>query len=169
MRAIRNFALCLAAIGVAAPASAAGEGTAYGARDPSVCVPLRKTAAPSPAQAVELIRCRREGVSGGRLSLMKDVKVRLGAGRPISSEDNSILDPDISRQVHDLKGSFTWSVCIARDVAVIMGQDPDLNCTETDYPVATGVCWFTNKGEWACTLGGYSESEPRPNMPPVKD
>lgn len=162
------FAIGVVSLLLPAPASAAGLGVPFGTRDPVVCPSVDVSRTPTPGEAADLIRCRLEVESGGELWLMKDVAVRLGAGRPFDIlSDITMKEVDVSRPVHDVRGSFTWSQCIPRSSAQSYGKDPDRNCTERVVPAATGGCWRTTFGEWGSTLGG-AVTEIRPGMPPLR-
>ncbi|MBL8674533.1 MAG: hypothetical protein JNL07_06570 [Rhodospirillales bacterium] len=155
-------AVALAALAAASPAALAqaGAGAPYGARDPVACPSLTQAAAPSAQQAATLVRCRRETVNSGsgELWLMEATRVELGGAQPFASLYNSVAMPgaDTRMPVHPIRGSWTWSTCMSMKDAGRGGADPTLNCRETDVGGATGACWRTTAGEWACAMNGSS-------------
>ncbi len=137
-----------------------GAGAPYAARDPIACPRVVQAQAPSADQAALLIRCKRETVNtgSGELWLMEATRVQVGGGQPYASLYNEVTmaGADVSKPVHPVRGSWTWVVCISTKDAGAGGRDASLNCRQTDVSDATGACWQTTFGDWACTMNGRS-------------
>lgn len=163
MRPFPILAVAAAAAATLAAATAmaqAGAGAPYGARDPVACPSLTQAAAPSAQQAAILVRCRRETVNSGsgELWLMEATRVEVGGAQPFAALYNSVAMPgaDTRLPVHPIRGSWTWATCMSMKDAGRGGADATLNCRETDVGGATGACWRTTSGEWACAMNGSS-------------
>jgi len=141
-------------------AAQSGAGAPYGARDPIACPKVVQAQPPSAQQAALLIRCKRETVNSGsgELWLMENTRVEVGGPQPYAALYNTLTmaDADVSKPVYPVRGSWTWATCISTRDAGSGGRNASLNCRETDVGDATGACWQTTFGDWACTMNGRS-------------
>jgi hypothetical protein len=155
----RSFLLAAACLALSPPLLAqTGVGAPYGARDPVACPSLKQAQAPSPQQAAVLVRCKRETLNSGsgELWLMENTVVdSIGPAQHFTTLYNvlTMANADTTKPVHVIKGSWRWVVCISRKGA---GANADVNCRETPVTGATGGCWRTTAGEWACAMNGRS-------------
>jgi hypothetical protein len=158
----------LVLIGLPATAQA-DPSSPWGARAPARCDALKVSAAPSAAQARQMVRCghERASTSSGELWLMEDLAVEVGSAQPFKAFYNTytMADADTKHPVHPIRGSFTWSVCMLRKDAAVARRDPDQNCRETAVGDAKGVCWRTAFGDWRCSLTGHSGETRSPTRP----
>lgn len=144
-------------------------GEPWGARAPAQCQPLKQSQPPTAAQAAQLLRCARErgSESSGELWLMEDIQVEIA--RPttfvVMYQKIIMADADTTKPVYPIRGSWTWSVCKLRKDAGLFGQNPDLNCQESEVTGATGGCWITTFDDWKCTMNGQTGSA-KPQMRP---
>ncbi len=146
----------------------ANTGAPWGAgRGPATCTPLKQPKAPSPAQAAQLLRCAKERIydSSGELWLLKSVNVEVGGPTAFRALYNIVTMPeaDTTKQVHPIRGDFTWSVCTWLPDT----KNPGKNCAESTVSNATGACWRTTFGDWKCTMNGTTGARTA-GLPPVK-
>ena len=162
MFTIRSFVLAVALLAPPSMSFAqAGGGAPYGARDPVTCPSLKQASPPSPQQAALLVRCKREHANSGsgELWLMENTVVtNVGPAQHFTTLYNVIVmaEADTTKPVHVIGGSWTWAICKSRKDAGYGGGNPDLNCRETPVAAASGGCWHTTAGEWACAMNGTS-------------
>lgn len=145
-----------------------GTGAEWGARDPGTCASVQLDAAPSPEQVVAMLRCKHEvAASTGELWLMENVQVDVGAAVPFVEAygDYVMDDGDVDSMAYNIRGSFTWSVCITKADAAIYGKG-EMNCYETDVPAAKGVCWKTSFADYRCRFVGSIINKREPTSPP---
>ena len=160
--AVRSLSLAAALLAPSSMSFAqAGVGGPYGARDPVACPSLKQANPPSPQQAAVLVRCKREYANSGsgELWLMENTLVdSVGPAQHFTTLYNVIVmaHADTTKPVHVIKGSWTSVVCMSRKDAGYGGGNPDLNCRETAATGASGGCWRTTSGEWACAMSGRS-------------
>ena len=136
-----------------------GAGKIFGARDPRTC-PSRK-AGLSAAQARQYLICDSESVSNPGsespgLTLVTDVVVEVGKGRPFNYQSDSFgfattngIDP--SQTVFPIRGSMNSWDCVKLGA---IGGDPGKSCVKWPGPAMTGICFKNSFGDWHCVMSG---------------
>jgi hypothetical protein len=121
---------------------------AYQGRAPRTCTSV--TSPPSPAVAAALVQCTTDNLSAMGLRLMQDVKVELGAPRPVVlSTDDGLSELDLKSQVYPMRGSYNSYFC-----RVINNMVPaESSCLIATVPAGKGWCWKTSFGDWKCRFG----------------
>lgn len=137
-------------------------GAAFAARDPFVCASTKDPVkgAPTNAQATAYVRCgvSGEGVAGGYLYLMSDLKIEVAPSpRPYSAWTDSTPDIDPSQPVYPLRGSYVWYQCSHPSQGGGFGAPAGQNCVRydagSDAPLrATGFCYKDSFAEWHCKI-----------------
>ena len=108
---------------------------------------------PSVAQAKKYVLCRIENEQGYHLYLVENLNLEIGKGRPINTSylgGDRMPDADPSQPVYPLRGSYDQYMCTATAPNGNSGR----NCSVLHYPEATGSCWKTTFGDWACSMAG---------------
>lgn len=164
---VRSAALCCLVLILLAPlgcksAEGAGSGTAstadlsgppvilpaYQGRAPRACASVKSP--PSPAVAAALVQCTTDNLSAMGLRLVQDVKVELGAPRPVVlSTDDGLSELDLKSQVYPMRGSYTSYFCRAINNMVLAAT----SCLIVSVPAGKGWCWKTSFGDWKCRFG----------------
>ncbi len=144
-----------------------GSGAEWGARDPGGCTSIQLDAAPTTDQVVAMLRCKHEvALATGELWLMENIKVGVSASTPFVEAygDYVMEDGDVDSSAYNIRGSFSWVVCITKADAALSGK-ADNNCTEQIVPEAKGVCWKSTFGDYRCRYVG-SVASTRPDIGP---
>ncbi len=136
----------------AAMTTQAGVGAKYGAHDPRTCPDTKSPTkgALSDAQARKYIICAREGVGGGEgnLTLIEDLKVKVGGGVPYNPKTFPYSDIDTEALVYPYRSSYKQYYC----VEVSEGRrNKGQNCFLYVEPKVDGECYRTSFGDWKCT------------------
>ena len=134
-----------------------GIGAAYGSRNPRTCANTKAPASGplSAQQAMQYFICRTEGEFMEMLSLVSDVKLEIGKGRPFQSGSDRFPEVDVTSPVYPIRGSFTgYSVGRLSTDQSNRGK----NCYVTFNPNATGQCYRTTFGDWKCNMNDWSKS-----------
>ena len=163
--------LLLTAGGTAAFAQS-GIGAKFGARDPRICKSQKEPArgAPTADQLKEYFICESEKTAGDSgsaqlLYLVSNVTLEVAKGRPFNMLTDSWTDIDPSQTVYPVRGGFTGWQCSR--LGSINGN-PGKNCTKTEQPHASGMCFKTTFSDWHCKMldinndGGSMERFPPP-------
>ena len=148
-----------------------GIGAKFGARDPRTCKSKKEPAkgAPTADQLKEYFICEAEkadGYSGTAqlLYLVTNVTLEVAKGRPFNMRTDSWPDIDPSQMVYPVRGSFTWWQC---SVLGSIGGDPGKNCTKTEQPHASGMCFKTTFSDWHCPMSDiYNNGTTMERFPP---
>jgi hypothetical protein len=160
------------------PHGGATLGAKYGTREPMTCANRTVPAhgAPSPEQARQYFLCEQEGDGIVFLSLVTNARVQVApASHRPDPRASYATAPDLNQPAWDIRGSFTEYRC-QTPPKVIASYDTvsdfarTHNCTATDMPNATGLCYKNNFGDWHCYMrdGVHTLSNTRSNqLPPV--
>jgi hypothetical protein len=134
-----------------APALAAGEGRAFGARDPVTCssTAAPTSGGPSAAQAARYVTCDREKLLGGQLYLITNLRIAVGPPRPLQYGVDNAYEYAPNMPVYPIRGSLRAYHC--DPVSSIMGN-AGKNCAYVDEPNAQGICYRTSFGGWRCAM-----------------
>ncbi|MGD0345475.1 MAG: hypothetical protein ABSA85_01900 [Terracidiphilus sp.] len=137
-----------------------GIGAQYFTRDPITCSSKKAPAsgAPSPAQAALYVRCdpSGEGLFGGNLFLLENVKVEIGSGRPFQpGSDIGMFQIDIRQPVYPIRGSFLRYQCSSSKASPYKRGS---NCILITTPQAAGACFKTTFGDWTCKMASVNPS-----------
>jgi hypothetical protein len=123
----------------------------YQVRDPRRCKDLN--APPSLEQVGAVIQCTMERNAPTGMTLLRDIKVRMGEPRDFDVDlDAGLKEIDREGPVFPLSGSLKLYICSPVGVGYPAGK----NCSLYLTPVATGKCWKTGFGDWKCNLLGPS-------------
>jgi len=126
----------------------ASAGTAYGAREPMSCQSRAEPAQgrPTPAQAVQYLRCTAEGVADGSLFLLEDVEVsEVGEGE--SFDATYFPDIDVAHPVFPIRGNLVRYECRREN-----DSNTGTNCVSHVEANASGNCYKTTSGDWSCSM-----------------
>jgi hypothetical protein len=163
----RNLALCSLAFSTllylgckSAGGEGGGQSSAASLSGPPVILPAYQGRAPrnrssvknppSPAVAAALVQCTTDNLSAMGLRLLQDVKVELGAPRPVVlSTDDGLSELDLKSQVYPMRGSYTSYFCRAINNLVPAATI----CLIVSVPAGKGWCWKTSFGDWKCRFG----------------
>ena len=129
----------------------------YGSRNPRTCANTKAPASGpiSAAQAMQYFICETEGEFREQLSLVSDVRLEIGKGRPFQSGSDRFPDVDVTSPVYPIRGSFTsYSVGRLNTDQSNRGK----NCYVTLNPNATGQCYRTTFGDWKCSMNDWNKS-----------
>ena len=145
----------------------AGVGAKYGARDPAKCRSTKEPdkGAPTPEQVKRYVMCALEGEQGvapPNLTLLENVQVEIGKGRPFSpSADRYKSDADVNSPVYPIRGSYDMYIC-SPPVAPfrVIGN----NCSVFGHSQATGACYRTTFGDWSCSMAPIGGTSQRDNV-----
>jgi hypothetical protein len=100
--------------------------------------------------AAALVQCTTDNLSAMGLRLLQDVKVELGAPRPVVlSTDDGLSELDLKSQVYPMRGSYTSYFCRAINNMVPAAT----SCSIVSVPAGKGWCWKTSFGDWKCRFG----------------
>lgn len=129
-------------------------GANYGSREPRTCEDTKAPAkgAITAALAAKYLNCQMEGLSGGSLYLVENVKVEaVGGGIPYAAimGQRSLSEIDVKYPVYPIRGSFLQYQCQNRLTAARVA---DANCNTYNNPKATGYCYKTTFGDWRCNM-----------------
>lgn len=148
-------------------------GKNYGSREPRTCedtkVPAR--GAITAALATKYLNCQMEGLSGGSLYLVENVKVEaVGGGLSYAAimESRSLSEIDVKHPVYPIRGSFLQYQCQNRLTAARVA---DANCNTYNNPKAKGYCYKTTFGDWRCNMNdptSGSDENIHHDVPPPK-
>ncbi len=167
MRSFGWLAAGVLALGCgAALAAQESIGVAFGAREPARCETRAAPAqgALTAAQATQYLKCSVEGIGDGRLFLLEDVKVELaGPGRAYDTRTDYYEGADQKQMIYPIKGSQTRYEC--EDLA-IRGMEQGHNCRKMVEANATGACFKTTAGEWACNMSDVRQVTTEKVAPP---
>jgi hypothetical protein len=161
--------LAAATAGVAAFAAmagaawAAGEGAAFGTRDPATCDDRSQPVsgeAMTPDLAARYLACDIEGNPPNYLYLAENIRVKVGHAREYRLATDS-FKPDIDDQapVWPIRGSYDRYQCSS------MEKYGPNNCNLYRVDKAEGACFRTVYDEWMCHWYG-ADSETKMNVPP---
>jgi hypothetical protein len=136
-----------------------GVGAKYGSREAATCPSMKEPAkgAPSSDQARRYLICNAEGVKGGTLYLLQDVKVEVGKGTPYKEMPGAgrPFDADPEGMVYQIRGSLKKYSCVAQ-ITSKLWYNVGKNCRIYDEPKATGNCHKDNFGEWQCLMSDWN-------------
>lgn len=139
----------------------------YGtARTPQTCPSMvePKTGPPSVEQAKMYFLCDQEWESsvGKSLWLISDLTLEVAPNsRPANGTDleyntrhgGEHLSMNTKQPVYDIRGSFTRYICHQIKRLNPVGK----NCTVSQYPNSTGICFRNTFGDWHCRMIGSSK------------
>ena len=107
-------------------------------------------------------KVRGPGVAPPNLTLLENVQVEIGKGRPFSpSADRYKSDADVNSPVYPIRGSYDMYIC-SPPVAPfrVIGN----NCSVFGYSQATGACYRTTFGDWSCSMAPIGGTSQRDNV-----
>jgi hypothetical protein len=129
----------------------------YGTREPATCTGLRTlpgSRPPTAEEATRFVRCYRESIAGGRISLVENLVVQVGPPRPYQHGVDSYDSIDPRQPVYPIRGSLTaWGCDALRTPQQLAGGFPDnrgKNCDSYREPEAKGICYKSSFKEWSC-------------------
>lgn len=146
--------LMLGAFGAAVAQDDKSISARYGSREPRTCDDTKAPAkgAITATLAAKYLNCQMEGLSGGNLYLVENVKVQaVGGGISYAAimESRSLSEIDVKHPVYPIRGSLLLYQCSNRLTAARL---PDANCSTYNNPKATGYCYKTTFGDWRCNM-----------------
>jgi hypothetical protein len=167
---MRSFGFAAASVLVlvcgAALAAQDSIGAAYGAREPARCADRKQPAqgALTAAQATQYLKCTVEGIGDGRLFLLDEVKVELaGPGRAYDTRTDYYEGADQKQMIYPIKGSQTRYEC---EELSIRGMVAGQQCRKMVEANATGACFKTTAGDWACNMSDVRQITTEKVAPP---
>lgn len=148
-----RIVVTLAALAAMTSAAAAQPtvGTPFGTRAPQTCTSTKDPArgAISAARARLYVICSVELVSDGSIHLLENVQVEVGKGTPYRELSFGARpnDGDPNGLVYQIRGSYLDYTCYE-----IAHSAPGRSCHIRNAAHATGYCYRTTFGDWACSL-----------------
>src|ERR1019366_1712559 len=146
------------ALGVVGAFGQSGAGAKFGARDPRTCASRKNPVkgAPTADQLKQYFICDYEQVSyawgPGALTLVADVTVEVGKGRPFNIVLDSFSGIDPAQTVYPIRGRYTLWNCgeLGKD-----GNEPGHSCqNKIQNDNAVGICYQDSFGDWHCKFLG---------------
>ena len=160
---IRSVAVvCVLAHCVVGALGQSGAGAKFGARDPRTCASRKDPVkgAPSADQLKRYFICDAEGVNyawgPGALTLVTDVTVEVGKGRPFNMALDSFPGIDPTQTIYPIRGKYTFWSCgeLGKD-----GNEPGHSClNKNQHDNAEGICYRDSFADWHCKFLGKTQT-----------
>lgn len=146
---------------MATPSMAASVGEEFGARDPATC---SDTSQPTSGSipwglAATYFSCAEEGLFGGNLYLIDELRIEVGSPIPYVSIEVDLYSIDVTAPAYPIRGSYVKYQCRSLKTENI-GME-GANCTSYDHPNAVGYCYRTTFADWRCFMADKNNNNPQ--------
>jgi len=124
----------------------------YGGRAPRPCPAIRHR--PSDTEAAILAQCTMEGLRGPTETLLTNVQVHIAGSHKIYADNAGVYNSaDNDRRDIDKRAGLLTIVGYGKQYSCgVQSFAPGKNCTITDMPNGSGICWKTSYGEYRCNF-----------------
>ncbi len=132
----------------------------FGSREPQKCKATKAPAkgAITAALAKKYFICQTEGLSGGKLYLLENVKLEVGGGVPYHPNLGAFEAINVRVPLYPIRGSYLSYQCSNLETEYIGGRGK--NASRYNNPKATGYCYKNTFGDWRCFMADPNATSP---------